>query len=107
MALTPLRFEPIFQYRLWGGRKLEGYARGPLGVEGPVGEAWILSDREDFASVVAEGPMKGTSLGTLLKEHNEAMLGGAKGGYEKFSPAAEVPRREGGALGAGASFGRA
>ena len=84
MSLTPLRFEPIFQYRLWGGRKLEGYSRGPLGVEGPVGEAWILSDREDHASVVAEGPLKGTTLGTLLKDHNEAMLGEAKGQYEKF-----------------------
>ena len=84
MALYPLRFEPIFQYRLWGGRKLERYSRGPLGIDGPVGEAWILSDRDDFASVVAEGELKGKSLRDLLREHGPAMLGKAHGQYEKF-----------------------
>lgn len=84
MALPPLRFEPIFQYRLWGGRKLERYSREPLGVEGPVGEAWILSDRDDFASVVAEGELKGQTLRTLLAARGEEMLGAAAGQYDKF-----------------------
>ena len=84
MSLYPLRFEPIFQYRLWGGRKLERYSRGPLGVEGPVGEAWILSDRDDFASKVTEGDLKGKTLRELLHEQGEAMLGEAKGQYDKF-----------------------
>lgn len=66
MELSPLRLEPIFQYRLWGGRRLERYSRGPLGVEGPVGEAWILSDRDDHASVVAEGPLKGKTVQEIL-----------------------------------------
>ena len=84
MSLYPLRFEPIFQYRLWGGRKLERYSREPLGVEGPVGEAWILSDRDDFASKVAEGELKGKTLRELLHESGEAMLGAAAGQYDKY-----------------------
>lgn len=84
MSLTPLRFEPIFQYRLWGGRKLEKWSREPIAVEGPVGEAWILSDRDDFASVVAEGPLKGKTLKELFAEQNEAMLGKQAGQFERF-----------------------
>lgn len=29
MTLYPLRFEPIFQYRLWGGRALESWMNTP------------------------------------------------------------------------------
>ncbi len=84
MSLYPLRFEPIFQYRLWGGRKLERYSRVPLGVDGPAGEAWILSDRDDFAGLVAEGDLKGKNFRQLLSEHGDAMLGKAAGQYDKF-----------------------
>ena len=40
--LYPLRFEPIYQYRLWGGRHLANLLTAPL-PGGPVGEAWLLS----------------------------------------------------------------
>ncbi len=48
-ALYPLRFEPIYQYRLWGGRRLANWLTAPL-PDGPIGEAWILSDRDDYPS---------------------------------------------------------
>ena len=54
--LYPLQFEPIYQYRLWGGRHLADLLTVPLPGEGPIGEAWILSDREDYQSLVANGP---------------------------------------------------
>ncbi len=41
--LYPLRFEPIYQYRLWGGRYLANLLTAPL-PNGPIGEAWLLSD---------------------------------------------------------------
>src|ERR1700691_4730156 len=65
VLLYPLRFEPIYQYRLWGGRHLAGLLTAPL-PRGPVGEAWILSDREDHPSQVADGPLKGRTIGQLL-----------------------------------------
>ena len=56
--LYPLRFEPIYQYRLWGGRLLASLLTAPL-PDGPIGEAWILSDRDDYPSKVANGPLMG------------------------------------------------
>ena len=45
VAFYPLRFEPIYQYRLWGGRRLADLLTAPLPGDGPIGEAWVLSDR--------------------------------------------------------------
>ena len=50
--LYPLRFEPIYQYRLWGGRHLANLLTAPL-PSGPIGEAWLLSDRDDHQSRVS------------------------------------------------------
>ena len=72
--LSPLRFEPIYQYRPWGGRRLADLLTEPL-PSGPIGEAWLLSDRDDHASLVAEGPLKGQTIGQLLKQFPEQMLG--------------------------------
>jgi len=45
VTLYPLRIDPIYQYRLWGGRRLGHLLCKPLPGEGPFGEAWALSDR--------------------------------------------------------------
>jgi hypothetical protein len=50
--LYPLRFEPIYQYRLWRGRRLANWLTAPLPADVPIGEAWILSDRQDHPSSV-------------------------------------------------------
>jgi len=84
MSIRPLRLEPIFQYRLWGGRRLERWSREPLPGDGPIGEAWILSDRDDFANKVAEGPLAGKTLRELFAEQPEAMLGRQAGQFTKF-----------------------
>lgn len=34
VPLYPLRFEPIYQYRLWGGRRLAGVLTVPLPGDG-------------------------------------------------------------------------
>ena len=57
-----MRFEPIFEYRLWGGRRLAQLLTAPLPGDGPIGEAWVLSDRPDHQSRVASGPLAGLSL---------------------------------------------
>jgi mannose-6-phosphate isomerase len=77
MTLYPLRFEPIFQYRLWGGRALESWMNTPL-PDGPIGEAWILSDRADHASMVAEGRLKGHTLTQLMSDSKAGLLGDVK-----------------------------
>jgi mannose-6-phosphate isomerase len=77
MASTPLypfRFEPIFKSALWGGRRLATLFPGAP-AEGPIGEAWVLSDQGDNVSRVAEGPLAGTTLRELMRDRREDLLG--------------------------------
>ena len=82
--LYPLKFDPIYQYRLWGGRRLTTLLSAPLPGDGPIGEAWILSDRDDNPSLVADGPLKGQSIQQLLKRSPEEMLGKLAGHFSRF-----------------------
>jgi mannose-6-phosphate isomerase len=83
VLLYPLRLEPIYQYRLWGGRRLADLLSAPL-PGGPVGEAWILSDRDDHASQVADGPLKGRIISQLLEQFPEQLLGKLAGRFRRF-----------------------
>ena len=84
ILLFPLRFEPIYQYRLWGGRRLSGLLAAPLPGDGPIGEAWVLSDRDDHPSQVADGPLKGRTIGQLLEQSPEQMLGKLASRFRRF-----------------------
>jgi len=83
LTLHPLFFRPIYQYRLWGGRRLGHLLTEPL-PDGPVGEAWILSDREDHASVVTEGLYKDYTLTQLFSQYPESIMGRLAGKFERF-----------------------
>ncbi len=80
----PMRFEPIYQYRLWGGRRLASLLSTTLPGDGPIGEAWLLSDRDDHPSLVAEGPLKGTTIAQLMEQSPEQMLGKLAGHFTRF-----------------------
>ena len=84
MPLYPLRFEPIYQYRLWGGRRLADLLTAPLPGDGPIGEAWLLSDRDDHPSQVADGPLKGPTIRQLLEQSPEQLLGKLAGRFRRF-----------------------
>jgi mannose-6-phosphate isomerase len=84
MPLYPLRFAPICQYRPWGGRRLANLLSTPLPGTGPIGEAWLLSDREDHPTLVAEGPLAGQTIAQLLERWPKPMLGSLAGRYRKF-----------------------
>jgi mannose-6-phosphate isomerase len=84
VPLYPLLFAPILQYRLWGGQRLAELLSVPPGVDGPIGEAWLLSDRPDHQSRVVAGPLAGQTLGALLEEYPEQMLGELAGRFRRF-----------------------
>lgn len=84
IPLYPLRFEPIFQYRLWGGRELGAFMDASLPGSDPIGEAWILSDRADYSSKVENGPLAGKTLSELMRERKEEILGGQAGRFDRF-----------------------
>ncbi|MFZ0638716.1 MAG: type I phosphomannose isomerase catalytic subunit [Candidatus Acidiferrales bacterium] len=84
IPLYPLQFEPIYQYRLWGGRRLADLLSAPLPGDGPIGEAWILSDRDDHSSRVANGPLKGQTIRQLLEQSPEQLLGKLARRFDRF-----------------------
>jgi len=83
-SLYPLRFEPIYRYRLWGGRRLANLLSAPLPQDELVGEAWILSDRDEAASRVADGPLKGHTIAELLAQSPQQMLGASSVHFTRF-----------------------
>ena len=82
--IYPLKFEPIYQYRLWGGRRLAHWLSKPLPENEPVGEAWILSDRKDHASKVTEGALKGSTITELMKNYPEEIMGKLGQHFDRF-----------------------
>jgi mannose-6-phosphate isomerase len=84
LPLYPLRFEPIFKSNLWGGRRLPAYLKRPVGHDDPVGEAWVLSDVDDSPSRVADGPLVGSTLRSLMADDAPRIVGAAKAPQGRF-----------------------
>jgi mannose-6-phosphate isomerase len=84
MPLYPLRFTPICQYRPWGGRRLANLLSTPLPGAGPIGEAWLLNDREDHPTLIADGPLEGQTIAQLLEQWPEPLLGKQAGRFQRF-----------------------
>jgi mannose-6-phosphate isomerase len=72
-----LHFTPIYQTRVWGGRRLETVLGRSLPDDQPYGESWDLVDREREQSVVATGPHAGKSLHDLWTSHRADIFGPA------------------------------
>ncbi len=73
--LYPLKFEPIFQSYIWGGRRLETVLQKQLPGDGDFAESWEVVDHKDGQSVVSEGPLAGTTLAELVADHGADLLG--------------------------------
>jgi mannose-6-phosphate isomerase len=56
----------------------------PLPGDEPIGEAWLLSDRDDHPSVVSDGPLKGQTLGQLIDQSPTELLGTLAGRFRRF-----------------------
>ncbi len=73
-TLPPLSFSPVYKDYIWGGDRIPrvfGRAAGP----GIYAESWEVSDRPEGMSVVAAGPLAGTTLRGLIEAHGQALLG--------------------------------
>ena len=80
----PLTFHPLFKQRVWGGRNLARLYHKPLPPDVPIGESWEISDRPGDVSVVANGPLAGTDLHSLMETHAAELLGSAKTQHGRF-----------------------
>ena len=81
IQLYPLKFTPIFCYRIWGGDKLKTVFNKNYQEES-IGESWEISDVEGFNTVVAEGHFKEDTINNLITKFKSDLLG--KSVYEKF-----------------------
>lgn len=73
-----LRFDPIYQNRVWGGRALEEELGRVLPDPSiPFGESWDLVDRPEACSVVNQGAFLGKTLHDLWSLHRHAVFGAA------------------------------
>jgi len=77
MDVYPLIFEPIFKRKIWGGRTFETALHKTLPPDDPIGESWEVADLEDDQSVVAHGPAKGQTIGSLVQKWGIALYGRA------------------------------
>lgn len=71
LPILPIRFNAIYQERVWGGRELERVYGRVLPREGvPYGESWEISDREEAQSVVRDdgGEYAGMTLHELWRD---------------------------------------
>lgn len=76
-----LRFVPLYQTRVWGGRRLESLLHRQLPDAQPYGESWELCDREEAQSVVAAGSLAGQSLHELWTYRRAEIFGARFSGH--------------------------
>ena len=71
-----LTFTPLYQTRVWGGRRMERlFARTLPEPSTPYGESWEISDREQEQSLATLSDGTGVSLHDLWTQHREAVFG--------------------------------
>jgi mannose-6-phosphate isomerase len=75
MLLKPLRFRPIFKEYVWGGRRLGTVLGKPIGDADRYAESWEIVDHGADQSVVADGPLAGTTLHELVTKHGAELFG--------------------------------
>jgi mannose-6-phosphate isomerase len=84
MGLYPLKFQPLFVDKMWGGRKIETVLGKTLPPGLQVGESWELYDlppgavagsNDWISSKVANGPLAGRTLHSLVQEFGTQLQG--------------------------------
>jgi mannose-6-phosphate isomerase len=75
MKAYPLKFQPIFKQRIWGGRKLRDVFGKDLPPLEKIGESWELADLPEDKSVIANGELAGRTLASAIEEFPKQIMG--------------------------------
>ena len=73
--LYPLKFEPIYKERIWGGDKLHNLYDRICPDDKPIGESWEISGLEGDVSVVSNGHLAGNELNELIEVYMGELVG--------------------------------
>ncbi|HOJ44785.1 MAG TPA: class I mannose-6-phosphate isomerase [Bacilli bacterium] len=66
--ITTIKLKPVFQQKIWGGRRLEKYF-GNLLPTGNIGECWLISAHPNGDTIVDGGPLDGMPLSQVYRQH--------------------------------------
>lgn len=75
MTESILRFQPLLKQLIWGGRRLGELLGKPIGSGSDYAESWEIVDHGDDQSIVLHGPLAGKSLGELVSQRRDWLLG--------------------------------
>ena len=75
MKAYPLKFEPIYKQRIWGGRKLQEVFNKDIPAGEKIGESWELADLPDDKSVIANGELAGQTLASAIEQYPKEITG--------------------------------
>jgi mannose-6-phosphate isomerase len=74
-GLYPLKFRPIFQEKIWGGKRLQSALNKDISHLANCGESWELSGVEGFVSEVSNGYLEGNNLEELIEIYMGDLVG--------------------------------
>ncbi len=80
--LYPLKFQPVFKDKIWGGQKIKSVLGMDFGKLPNCGEAWVVSGVEGNPTLVKNGFLAGNELNELVSVYMGDLVGDDV--YEKF-----------------------
>lgn len=75
--MDALQFKPLYQKRVWGGRRFEAVLHRQLPEGDPIGESWEIVDRPEANSVVQAGMSGSPTLRALIERDSASVMGPA------------------------------
>ena len=78
MDIYPLKFQPVYKEKIWGGRNLARLFGRALPPDVPIGESWELADLPEGVSIATNGPLAGMTLTDITRKWGPGLLGKAR-----------------------------
>lgn len=75
MKMYPLKFQPLYKHRIWGGQKLREFFGKDIPPLEKIGESWELTDLPNDKSVITNGELAGKTLEAVIKKYPKEMTG--------------------------------
>lgn len=79
--MYPLKFQPIYKQRIWGGQKLREVFSKDIPAGKKIGESWELADLPQDKSTVVNGPLASLTLRRVIEQYPGQITGN-----QRFSP---------------------
>jgi len=75
MKAYPIKLEPIYKERIWGGQKLAEYFGKALPANTKIGESWELSDLPDDKCKIINGQLAGLNINEAITKYPQMITG--------------------------------